>query len=70
MKEYSMALDYFQKCLAIVQKKLPAKHPSWGITYSNIGDVHRLMGDYQIKCFRVFIHVIIHSTNVIVRSSQ
>ncbi len=42
-----MALDYFQKCLVIDQKTLPPKHPYFGITFSNIGDVHRLMGDYQ-----------------------
>ncbi|CAF3536393.1 unnamed protein product [Rotaria sp. Silwood1] len=29
------------------QKTLPEGHPYFGITYSNIGDVHRLMGDYE-----------------------
>ncbi|CAF1388564.1 unnamed protein product [Rotaria sordida] len=28
-------------------KTLPEKHPYQGITYSNIGDVHRLMGNYE-----------------------
>ncbi|CAF1164511.1 unnamed protein product, partial [Didymodactylos carnosus] len=47
MKEYSKALDYFKRCLAIDLKALPEKHPDLGISYSNIGDVHRLMGDYE-----------------------
>ncbi|CAF4432895.1 unnamed protein product, partial [Rotaria magnacalcarata] len=45
LKEYSKALSYFEKCLAIDRKALPEKHPHLGIRYSNIGDVHRLMGD-------------------------
>ncbi|CAF4381752.1 unnamed protein product, partial [Rotaria sordida] len=47
MKDYSKALDNFEKCLAIYLKTLPEKHPYQAITYSNIGDVHRLMGNYE-----------------------
>ncbi|CAF5157143.1 unnamed protein product [Rotaria sp. Silwood1] len=47
MKDYSKSLDYFQKCLTIYQQTLPERHPYQAITYSNIGDVHRLMGDYE-----------------------
>ena len=47
MKEYSKASDSFQKYLVIDQKTLLAEHPNSEITYSNIGDVHPLMDDYQ-----------------------
>ncbi|CAF3433095.1 unnamed protein product [Rotaria socialis] len=47
LKEYSKALDYFEKCLTIVRKTLPENHPDFGLTYSNIGDIHHLMGDYE-----------------------
>ncbi|CAF5182976.1 unnamed protein product, partial [Rotaria sp. Silwood1] len=47
MKDYSKSLDYFQKCLTIAQRTLPERHPGRAVTYSNIGDVHRLMGDYE-----------------------
>ncbi|CAF2502028.1 unnamed protein product [Rotaria sp. Silwood2] len=47
MKNYSKALDYFEKCLTIFQQTLPEGPPYQAITYSNIGDVHRLMGNYE-----------------------
>ncbi|CAF0726312.1 unnamed protein product [Rotaria sordida] len=33
--------------LAIFQQMLPERHPNLAIIYSNIGDIHRLMGDYE-----------------------
>ncbi|CAF5016120.1 unnamed protein product [Rotaria sp. Silwood1] len=48
MKDYPKALENFEKCFSIRQKALPENHPYLAITYSNIGDVHRLMGDYEM----------------------
>ncbi|CAF4347993.1 unnamed protein product, partial [Rotaria sordida] len=42
MKDYSKALDNFEKCLSIRQKALPDDHPDRATIYSDIGDVHRL----------------------------
>ncbi|CAF4249068.1 unnamed protein product, partial [Rotaria sordida] len=47
MKDYPKALDNFEMCLSIRQKALSENHPYLALTYSNIGDVHRLMGSYE-----------------------
>ncbi|CAF1142028.1 unnamed protein product [Rotaria sordida] len=47
MKNYSKALENFEEALAIRQKTLRETHPNRAITYSDIGDVHRLMGNYE-----------------------
>jgi tetratricopeptide (TPR) repeat protein len=47
MQDYPKALQYFEKCLAIEKKTLREGDVDLGITYSYIGDVHRLMGDYE-----------------------
>ncbi|CAF5176915.1 unnamed protein product, partial [Rotaria sp. Silwood1] len=47
MKDYPKALENFEKCLSIRKKALPENHPIRATTYSDIGDVHRLMGDYE-----------------------
>ncbi|CAF5166642.1 unnamed protein product, partial [Rotaria sp. Silwood1] len=39
--------ENFEKCLSIWKKALPENHPHIAIAYSNIGDVHRLMSDYE-----------------------
>ncbi|CAF1609570.1 unnamed protein product [Rotaria magnacalcarata] len=46
-EDYLKALDYFEKCLAIRERVLPEDHPTLAINYNNIGDAHRLMGDYD-----------------------
>ncbi|CAF2838450.1 unnamed protein product [Rotaria sp. Silwood2] len=45
MKDYSKVLNNFEKCLTIIQQALQESHLYQPITYSNIGDVHRLMCD-------------------------
>ncbi|CAF3487457.1 unnamed protein product [Rotaria sp. Silwood1] len=47
MKDYSKALESFEKCLSIWQKTSPENHSYLAIAFSSIGDVHRLMGDYE-----------------------
>ncbi|CAF4836797.1 unnamed protein product [Rotaria magnacalcarata] len=47
MGEYSKALSYFEKSNSIREKALPEKHPNRAVTNSDIGDVHRLMGNYE-----------------------
>ncbi|CAF4793055.1 unnamed protein product, partial [Rotaria sp. Silwood2] len=47
MKDYSKSLENFEKWLSIFQETLPERHPYLAITYSNIGDVHRLIGNYE-----------------------
>ncbi|CAF4376223.1 unnamed protein product, partial [Rotaria sordida] len=47
MKDYSKALDNFERCLSIRRKALLDNHPDRATTYSDIGDVHRLMGSYE-----------------------
>ncbi|CAF4290420.1 unnamed protein product [Rotaria magnacalcarata] len=63
MRDYTAVLKALQSAYKIQQKTfqegnqafastfnrkaLPEKHPHLGIRYSNIGDVHRLMGDYE-----------------------
>ncbi|CAF3743720.1 unnamed protein product [Rotaria socialis] len=42
-----MSLQYFEKCLSMYQKTFPEKHAYLTTTLSNIGDAHRLMGDYE-----------------------
>ncbi|CAM4989514.1 unnamed protein product, partial [Rotaria socialis] len=34
-------------CFATDKRTLPEKHPYFRISYSNIGDVHRLVGDCE-----------------------
>ncbi|CAF2379922.1 unnamed protein product [Rotaria sp. Silwood2] len=48
MTDYSTTLGSFEKILAIRQKKSPEKHSNQTITCTNIGDVHRLMDDYEM----------------------
>ncbi|CAF2072274.1 unnamed protein product [Rotaria magnacalcarata] len=60
MDEYSKTLEFYEKLHQIYGKALPPTHPELAdkstlpeknpnraITYSDIGDVHRLMGDYE-----------------------
>lgn len=47
MKDYSKSLHYFQMCLEMFQQCSPEKHSNRAMTLSNIGDVHRLMRDYE-----------------------
>ncbi|CAF2810673.1 unnamed protein product [Rotaria sp. Silwood2] len=42
-----MALYYFEKCLRIYEQTLPKLHSCQAITYSSLGDIHRLIGDYE-----------------------
>ncbi|CAF3850183.1 unnamed protein product, partial [Rotaria sp. Silwood1] len=48
MKEYSTALDYFEKCLTIFNHKLTEKNLKYAMTYSFMGDVYRLLEDYEM----------------------
>ena len=45
--DYKGALLYYEKCLDIRQKSLPANHPSLATSYSNIGSVYDNMGEYS-----------------------
>ncbi|CAF1009041.1 unnamed protein product [Rotaria sp. Silwood1] len=47
MKDYSSALEYFEKCLAIVEPTLPKENSVQAVTLSCIGHVHQLMGNYE-----------------------
>ncbi|CAF4167778.1 unnamed protein product [Adineta steineri] len=44
--EYSEALTYYEKALAIKQQSLPSNDPGLGVFYNNIGVVYHNMGDY------------------------
>ena len=45
--DYKGALSYFEKCLDIQQKSLPANHPDFATSYNNIGGVYDSMGEYS-----------------------
>ena len=45
--DYKEALSYYEKCLDIKQKSLPANHPSLATSYNNIGSVYKSMGEYS-----------------------
>jgi tetratricopeptide (TPR) repeat protein len=47
MGDYSKALEYHQKSLAISEKVLGKEHPFTAISYNNIGSVYNSMGDYR-----------------------
>ena len=47
MGEYSKALSYYEKCLDMRQKTLPANHPDLATSYNNIGSVYSNMGEYS-----------------------
>ena len=47
MKDYSKALEFYQKTLAIQEKYLPENHPDLATTYSNIASVYNIMKDYS-----------------------
>ncbi|CAF1422468.1 unnamed protein product [Adineta steineri] len=49
--EYSEALTYYEKTLAIYHKTVPSNHPSLGGCYNNIGSVYYHMGDYPKALF-------------------
>lgn len=46
-QNYSNALEFYQKALAIFKKTLGAKHPDTGTAYNNIADVYQLQGEYS-----------------------
>ena len=45
--DYQEALSYYEKCLDMRQKTLPANHPSLATSYNNIGSVYDSMGEYS-----------------------
>ncbi len=47
MKEYTKALSYYEKDLAICRKTLPENHPDLATCYSNIGATCYNMGEYS-----------------------
>ncbi|CAF2101852.1 unnamed protein product [Rotaria magnacalcarata] len=42
-----VGMEESTRCLAIRERVLPEDHPTLAINYNNIGDAHRLMGDYD-----------------------
>jgi tetratricopeptide (TPR) repeat protein len=47
MKEYSKALPFYEKDLAICQKTLPPNHHLLATSYSNIGSLYVSMKEYS-----------------------
>ncbi|CAF1397444.1 unnamed protein product [Rotaria sordida] len=47
MKDYPKALENFEKCLAIWRIALSDDHPNVAFAFSNVGDVHRLISNYE-----------------------
>jgi tetratricopeptide (TPR) repeat protein len=45
--KYTEAITYYEKSLKILQKTLPANHPSLAGPYNNIGEVYDAMGGYS-----------------------
>ncbi len=45
--KYPEAITYYEKSLKILQKTLPANHPSLATSYNNIGAVYVNMGEYS-----------------------
>ena len=45
--DYKEALSYFEKCLDMEKKTLPANHPSLATSYNSIGSVYSNMGEYS-----------------------
>ena len=45
--DYEEALLYYEKCLAMRQKTLPANHPDLATSHNNIGMVYYSMGEYS-----------------------
>jgi tetratricopeptide (TPR) repeat protein len=45
--EYTKATEYYEKSITIIQKILPANHPSLAASYNNIGMLYLNMGDYS-----------------------
>jgi tetratricopeptide (TPR) repeat protein len=45
--EYSKALLYYEKALAIKQQSLPANHSSLASSYNNIGLLYEKIGNYS-----------------------
>ena len=46
--DYPLALEYYQKALAIREKVLGLEHPSTAITYNNLAGVYEDQGDYPL----------------------
>ena len=46
MGEYAIALEYYEKSLAIQLKILDSEHPSTATSYNNIGEVYHNIGEY------------------------
>ncbi|CAF1474301.1 unnamed protein product [Rotaria sordida] len=45
--QYDVAIDFYEKSLAICEKILPPNHPSLATSYNSIGLVYDNMGDYS-----------------------
>jgi tetratricopeptide (TPR) repeat protein len=45
--EYSKALSYYEKDVAINLESLPANHPDLACSYSHIGGVYESMGEFS-----------------------
>jgi tetratricopeptide (TPR) repeat protein len=48
MKQFSVALPYYEKALEIRQKTVSLNHPSLVALYVNIGSLYGLTGKYSI----------------------
>ncbi|CAF4760967.1 unnamed protein product [Rotaria sp. Silwood2] len=48
MKDYSMALIYFQKGLEIREQKLPKNHPDLGVIYHNMAKLYLATRQYSM----------------------
>ena len=45
--EYTKALEFREKALAIRERVLGTEHPNTAATYNNMASVHRAKGDYE-----------------------
>ncbi|CAF4620737.1 unnamed protein product, partial [Rotaria socialis] len=46
MREYSKALEHYEKSLKLLDISLPANHPSFATSYNNIGEVYSSMREH------------------------
>ena len=49
--DYTAAVEYYEKSVAIKQKKLPPTHVDLAASYNNIGLVYNNMGEYSKGLF-------------------